>query len=102
MADKITGYGAGRVDISATRSKATARAEAAMEQQKAEAGKAADDVRLTDTATNLKQVEARLASLPDVDQARVDAVRKRLEAGSYRADAGRIAERLLKLDRELV
>lgn len=101
MADKITGYGAGRVDISATRSKAATRAEAARENREAEASKTRDDVRLTDTATNLKQIEARLASLPDVDQSRVDAVRKRLEAGSYKADAGRIAERLLKLDQEL-
>jgi negative regulator of flagellin synthesis FlgM len=101
MADKITGYGAGRVDIGATRSKAAVRAEAARESREAESAKARDDVRLTDTATNLKQIEARLAGVPDVDQKRVDEVRKRLESGSYQADAQRIAERLLKLDRQL-
>lgn len=101
MADKITGYGAGRVDLGATRSKAATRAEAVRESSKAGGSQATDDVRLTDTATNLKQIEARLAKLPDVDQSRVDAVRKRIESGSYRADPERIAERLLKFDREL-
>jgi negative regulator of flagellin synthesis FlgM len=101
MADRINGYGRGGVDISSTRTRAL-RSETARDSSRAgESGQAADAVRLTDTATNLKQIEARLAALPDVDQARVDAIRKRIESGSYRADPGRIAERLLKLDREL-
>ncbi len=52
-------------------------------------------------ATNLKQVEARIAELPDVDRARVDAVRQRVESGAYEINAGRLADRLLAFERHL-
>jgi flagellar biosynthesis anti-sigma factor FlgM len=55
-------------------------------------------VQLTDTATNLKQVEAWIAELPDVDRARVDAIRQRVESGAYEINAGRLADRLLAID----
>lgn len=56
---------------------------------------------LTDMATNLKQVEARIAELPDVDRARVDAARQRVESGAYEINAGRLADRLLAFERHL-
>jgi negative regulator of flagellin synthesis FlgM len=107
MADKISGYGTNGVDITSTRSRGPIRNERAADSDKAEASSRTDasstssQVRLTDTATNLKQVEARIADLPDVDRARVDAVRQRIESGAYQMNAGRLADRLLAFERDL-
>lgn len=111
MADKISGYGRNGVDIASAKARGSARSERAGEGDKAEASKSAttsstasptgSHVRLTDTATNLKQVEARIARQPDVDRARVDAVRQRIESGAYEVNAGRLADRLLAFERDL-
>ncbi len=106
MADKITGYGGSGVDITSARSRGAVRNERAADDSKAaggpvDSGAPASAVQLTDTATNLKQTEARLANTPDVDRARVDAVRQRVEAGSYQVNAGRLADRLLAFERDL-
>lgn len=105
MADKISGYGRNGVDISSAKARGPARSERASGGDTAEARKSDDSTRsqvqLTDTATNLKQVEARIAKLPDVDRARVDAVRQRVEAGAYEVNAGRLADRLLAFERDL-
>jgi negative regulator of flagellin synthesis FlgM len=107
MADKITGYGRNGVDITSARSRGPARNERVAEGDKAEAGgrvetsSGSTPVRLTDTATNLKQIEARIAELPDVDQARVNAVRQRIESGAYEVNARRLADRVLAFERDL-
>jgi negative regulator of flagellin synthesis FlgM len=101
MADKINGYGRGGVDITSTRLRAIERGEDARQGRKAESTSGRDDVQLTQTATSLKNIEAQLASVPDVDRARVEAVRQRVESGDYRPDSNRIADRLLRLEREL-
>jgi len=107
MADKITGYGTNGVDLTAARARGPARNERVADGDKAEAGSRAEStgtvsqVTLTDTATNLKQVESRIANLPDVDRARVEAVRQRVESGAYQVNAGRLADRLLAFERDL-
>ncbi len=112
MADKISGFGGGGVDITSTRSRSTARTERGSDGDKAQAARrpaepssaassAASQIRLTDTATNLKQIEARVKDLPDVDRARVDALRQRIESGAYEINAGRLADRLLAFERDL-
>jgi negative regulator of flagellin synthesis FlgM len=105
MADKITGYGRTGVDVTSARSRGTVRNERAADGTKGGPAsapeKAAGAVQLTDTATNLQQVEARLASQPDVDRARVDAVRQKVESGNYQVNAGRLADRLLAFERDL-
>ena len=107
MADKISGYGIKGVEIASTRSRGPARNERAADGDKIETGSrpdasaAASQVRLTDTATNLKQVEARIANLPDVDRARVEAVRQRVQSGTYQMNPGRLADRLLAFERDL-
>ena len=101
MADKINGYGRGGVDITSTRLRAIERGEDARQSRKSESPSGSDEVQLTHTATSLKHVEARLAGMPDVDRARVDALRQRVESCNYRMDANRIAARLLRFAREL-
>ena len=111
MADKISGYGSNGVDITSSKARGPARNERATGGDKAEGGKratsgspassSASQLQLTDTATNLKQVEARIAELPDIDRARVDAVRQRIESGAYEINAGRMADRILAFERDL-
>ncbi|MBL8200102.1 MAG: flagellar biosynthesis anti-sigma factor FlgM [Chromatiales bacterium] len=107
MADKISGYGRNGVDIASARSRAPVRNERAADGDKAEAASRRDgaenssQVRLTDTAASLKQVEKRLADLPDVDRKRVETLRQRIESGAYEVNAGRLADRLLAFERDL-
>lgn len=107
MADKISGFSRNGVDIASTRSRASVRNERVADSDKAEAGNRSDGaknsspVRLTDTAANLKQIETRLADVPDVDRKRVETLRQRIESGAYEVNAGRLADRLLAFERDL-
>lgn len=107
MADKISGYGRNGVDITSARSRAPVRNERAADSDKAEAGSRSDatgtssQVRLTGAAASLKQIETRLADLPDVDRKRVESLRERIESGAYEVNAGRLADRLLAFERDL-
>lgn len=65
------------------------------------AAAAADTVSLTGTAEQLRRLEESLASLPVVDGQRVEAVRQAITDGSYRVDAGRIADKLLAFEQHL-
>ncbi len=68
----------------------------------AEGGAAAGvDVRITGAARDLAAIEQGLRELPVVDEARVAAVRQRLDEGSYRVDPQKIADRLLHVERDL-
>lgn len=60
-----------------------------------------DTVELTSKAKLLERLEKSLASIPDVDASRVAEVRKQIENGEYQIDAEKIAESMLRLDREL-
>lgn len=103
MADKIQGYGRAGLDGGAVKSRSVGRADAE-KSTGATAGArstAADAVQLTETAGRLKEIEARLAELPDIDQERVEALRKRIEAGDYRPDPQRIAVKLVRMEQEL-
>lgn len=60
-----------------------------------------ESVTFTRTAEELLQLETRLRELPGIDQARVDAIRRSIDDGSYQVDAERIVDSLLRSDREL-
>lgn len=59
------------------------------------------DVQITGTARGLAAIEQALRDLPAIDEARVAAVRARLDDGSYRVDPQRVADRLLNLEQDL-
>jgi negative regulator of flagellin synthesis FlgM len=70
-------------------------------QGKTQASGGSDEISLTDTATRLKSIEARIAELPDVDRERVDEIRHQIESGEFRVDARLIAQRLAQLEQAL-
>jgi negative regulator of flagellin synthesis FlgM len=101
MADnRINPYGRGP-DMAAAKARGVSRAGEAATGRPASGPAARDDsLRLTDTATLLRQAEARLKAQPEVDAARVEAIRQRLDSGQYQVDAERVAARLLRFERD--
>lgn len=58
-------------------------------------------VQLSSKAQDLKQIEKSLASLPEVDQARVDAIKERVQSGNYEVNSRNVAEKLLGFEGDL-
>ena len=97
MADKISGLNSS-LDITKTSAKQT---EKVQRESEAPSRASNDDVKLTDTAVRMQKLEAQLAETPEVDRSRVDAVREKLQSGSYSVDPQRVAERLMQIERDL-
>ncbi|MBT8148619.1 MAG: flagellar biosynthesis anti-sigma factor FlgM [Gammaproteobacteria bacterium] len=57
-----------------------------------------DTVELSSQARTLGKIERALASLPEVDEARVEQVRQQIADGSYQVDANSIAANILRDD----
>lgn len=62
---------------------------------------AGDTVELTSSAKLLERLEKTFASLPEIDRARVDAVKSAIENGDYEVDPDKIAAALLYTDLQL-
>lgn len=60
-----------------------------------------DTVELTDTASRLSQLSQELAKVDGVDIERIDAIRQSIAEGSYKVDAVRIADELIRQEQEL-
>lgn len=60
-----------------------------------------DTVELTQGAKLLERMEKTLAEVPEVDSARIAAVRADIASGNYEINAEKIAEALLRTDQEL-
>jgi negative regulator of flagellin synthesis FlgM len=98
VASKITGVDAKPVRVAPGTS--TPRRDQAAEKPATSTGPATD-VQLTGAARSLAAVEQSLIALPAVDEARVAAVKRRLDDGEYRIDAQRVADKLLHLESDL-
>ena len=58
----------------------------------------ADTFRLTNKAAQLQQLEAQIASLPEVDTQRVHEVQHALSSGSLEVNPARVADKLLTFE----
>lgn len=79
-----------------------ARGEPTANQQETGRPSQADTVSLTDTATRLQGLENTIASLPVEDSQRVEDIARAIENGSFEIDTGRIAEKMLDFESELI
>lgn len=59
-------------------------------------------ISLSPRAAQLKQMETELASLPVIDQARVDSIKEAIANGQYAINAGNIAESLIQSVKEML
>ena len=60
-----------------------------------------DKVELTQNAQLLQRLDKTLGELSAVDSRRIDAVREAIQNGDYEVDAEKIADAMLRFDREL-
>jgi negative regulator of flagellin synthesis FlgM len=101
MTHKIEGAPAAARTGDVARTVVPPRAGAARDEPVAAAA-AADSVRLTGEAEGLQALERQLGAAPaGIDLARVNALRAALADGSYRVDAQQVADRMLRLERDL-
>lgn len=78
----------------------SARSERA-DSERAGSANASDQLSLTTSAQLLKELSEAVESSSGFDRDRVAAIKQALEDGSYRVDAARIADKLLKLEDQL-
>jgi len=100
MAEKINGYGRTEMPGSGTRTGSVKRP-AESSATGAENNARSDEVALTDTALRLKRIEAGLSDVPEVDQAKVEALRERISAGEYTVDGRDVARKLAQMESQL-
>lgn len=62
---------------------------------------ASDTVTLTDTAARLRDLGNTLSALPVTDTQRVEEVKKAVDDGTYKVDAGRVAHKMIELEKLL-
>lgn len=103
MSSKISGYPtAPLVPIKASNSNAGVTdkppSDAAPAPSTAQTG---DHVTLTDSARTLQKIEEAVAKAPVVDAAKVASVKQAVQSGTYKIDAGRVADKLLQFEKGL-
>ena len=101
MTNKIGGYGNRPVHNGTGKSVSRERDAGTSASQSAEAAKAAAPVKITDQARQLAALERAVNDAPVVNESRVAAVRQAVEEGRYEVVPERIADKLLRMDREL-
>ncbi|HEV7269084.1 flagellar biosynthesis anti-sigma factor FlgM [Pseudoxanthomonas sp.] len=66
-----------------------------------EASAGGDSLRLTGEAASLQAMQRELSNAPAINEARVQAVREALQAGTYKVNAEAIADGMLGLEDQL-
>lgn len=102
MTNKIGGYGNRPVHNGTGKTVSRERDAGTSASQSADAGKAATPVRITDQARQLAALERAVQDAPVVNDARVAAVRTAIEEGRYEVAPERIADKLLRMEQELL
>jgi negative regulator of flagellin synthesis FlgM len=100
VTNKITGYNNRPVQVGTDKSVSKAR-DAATSAAETAGTSAGSPVRITDQARQLAALEQAVHSVPVVNEARVAAVRTAIDEGRYEVSPERIADKLLRQDRDL-
>jgi negative regulator of flagellin synthesis FlgM len=101
VTNKIGGYDNRPVHNGTGKSVSRERDAGTAASQSAEGAKAATPVKITDQARQLAALERAVNDAPVVNESRVAAVRQAVEEGRYEVVPERIADKLLRMDREL-
>jgi negative regulator of flagellin synthesis FlgM len=99
MATKIGGFDSSPVQVSTGRP--VKHAGTSSSGVKAGNADAKSDTNITDSARKLAALEQSVQDLPAIDQSRVQQVSAKLANGSYKIDAGRVADKLLRSEQDL-
>ncbi len=98
MSTKISGYENRPVQVGTDKPVARARDG---QKNSTESVAAGSPVRITDQARQLAALEQAVQSLPVVNEARVAEIRSAIEEGRYEVAPERIAEKLMRMDKDL-
>jgi negative regulator of flagellin synthesis FlgM len=105
MTEKINGQGFRPTDTASTRRSDAAKAANSQEQSSTvapdQSAAAGDTVRITQSGLLMSKLEEIVQRTPVVDQDRVAAIKEALASGKYELDDQRVADRMLRLEREL-
>lgn len=106
MTEKINGEGIRPADAAGTRRPEAAKPSSSQGSSRAAAtdrsASASDTVTLTQSGLLLSKLEELVQRSPVVDQQRVVEIKDALAAGTYEIDDQRVADRLLKFERDVL
>lgn len=106
MTVDLNGIGNGQLNnqkTNADRSQASQKtAQPAVEQPRTQSPAArGENVSLSKQAKELKQLDQKLESYPEVDDSRVEEIRAALADDSYKVDAEKLAQKMLEMDQSI-
>ena len=103
MTEKINGQGLRPTDTAGTRRSEAAKPASEGQSRAATADAApSDTVNITQSGLLMSKLEELVQRAPVVDQARVAAIKDAIASGTYEIDDQRIADRLLKFERDVL
>lgn len=100
MANKISGIDGRPVQVGG--GAPVSRTRDTTDGRKADTTASPSNVDVSDTARTLAVLEERIATVPVVSEARVEAVRRALDEGRYHVDAQRVADKMLRFEGDLL
>lgn len=101
MTQKITGQGLRPVDAGSAGRTDKAGANQVARPQRSEKPASSDTVNVERSELLLARLEQALQAAPVVDAGRVRAIRDAIASGAYEIDAAAVAEKIIRLEREL-
>jgi negative regulator of flagellin synthesis FlgM len=102
MTEKINGQGFRPADTAGARRSEAAKAVSSQAQpRKSETPSSADTVSITPSALLMAKLGEVVRNAPVVDNERIAALKDAIAAGTYQVDAQKVADRILKLERDL-
>ena len=60
-----------------------------------------DSISMSDTAATLRNLEQRLADVPEINQEKIDSIKSALASGSYTIDAAQVAKKFVEIEKAL-
>jgi negative regulator of flagellin synthesis FlgM len=100
MANKISGIDGRPVQVGG--GAPVSRTRDTTDGRKAETTGSPSNIDVSDTARTLAALEDKIATLPVVNESRVEVVRRALEEGRYHVDAQRVADKMLRFEGDLL
>jgi negative regulator of flagellin synthesis FlgM len=102
MADKISGPGFTSVgDAARTQQTAKTTAISKVDKTSADTASTGETVSLTRSALILRRLEELIAAAPAADTDRIAALKEAIASGSYEIDAQSIADKIMRMERDL-
>ena len=101
MANKISGIDGRPVQVGGGAPVSRVR-ESTDGRSKADTTGSTSSIDVSETARTLAALEEKMAGVPVVSEARVEAVRRALDEGRYHVDAQRVADKMLRFEGDLL